>query len=294
MLPGMGTPIVDALESANRLFAGPKLNKLFRIPAKLAASGLVKRSSGKTVRKSVRTFWGGQMTVVLPETVSMSIYRYGFLEYDLSRAFIEYLKPGMTFFDVGAHFGYFTCLASHLVGPSGQVHSFEPTRSTFDILSENAASRANVKVNNCAAYSKPATIRFNDFGIAYSAFNSMAGARMSEEQRAVLKPNTYDVNAITIDDYVRETGAKPAAMKIDAESAEYDILLGMDRVLTEIRPAISIEVGDYAVEGVAGSGQVVRHLIGKGYQPHEWRDGALRLHEAQSTYGFGNLLFLPE
>ena len=82
-------------------------------------------------------------------------------------------------------------------------------------------------------------------------------------------------------------------MKIDAESAEYDILLGMEHILTEIKPAISIEVGDYALDGVAGSSKVVQHLIGKGYRPHEWRDGGLKPHEPQSNYGYANLLFLP-
>ena len=289
----MDAQLISALDAQSELKESPKWIKAFRIGGKLAYSGLIRRSDGKTVKKTVPTFWGGKMVVVLPEQVSLTIYRYKFLEYDLSRAFLDYLKPGMTFFDVGAHFGYFTCLASHLVGPTGQVHSFEPTRSTFEILGENAASRPNVKINNVAAYSKPTTIQFNDYGIAYSAFNSLAGARLDENQRAKLKPNIYDVKAITIDDYVRQTGAKPAAMKIDAESAEYDILLGMDRVLTEIKPAISIEVGDYAIDGVTESSKVVQYLMSKGYQPHEWRDGALRHHEAKSNYEYANLLFLP-
>ena len=290
----MGHDAISALEAGAKLLGASKLEKLLAIPGKLAYSGMIRRSDGKIVKKKVRTFWGGEMVVVLPEMMSMAIYRYGFLEYDLSRAFVDYLKPGMTFFDVGAHFGYFSCLASHMVGAGGHVHSFEPTRSTFEILSENAGSRPNIKANNVAAYSKPTTIRFNDFGIAYSAYNSLAGARLDEEDRAKLKPDTYEVKAITIDDYVRETGAKPNAIKIDAESAEMDILLGMDQVLHDIKPAISIEVGDFQIEGVAESADVVKHLVSRGYRPHEWRDGELRPHEPKANYEFGNLLFLPQ
>ena len=83
-------------------------------------------------------------------------------------------------------------------------------------------------------------------------------------------------------------------MKIDAESAEYEILLGMEWILSEVRPAVSIEVGDYSLDGVASSSNVVKHMIGKGYRPHEWRDGALRPHELKATYGYGNLWFIPE
>jgi FkbM family methyltransferase len=288
----MSQQLIAALEAGARLHRASRLRKLMTIPGKLAYLKMIERS-GKIVKTTVPTFWGGQMIIVLPEQISMTIYEYGFLEYDLSRAFIDCLKPGMTFFDVGAHFGYFSCLGAHLVGPSGQVHSFEPTRSTFEILTENATSRSNIRTNNVAAYSRSTTIPFNDFGVAYSAFNSLSGARLDANERSGLKPRSYEITAIALDDYVAQTGAKPAVMKIDAESAELEILLGMDRVLSEIKPMISVEVGDYALDGVAKSASVVQHLIQKGYQPHEWRDGALRPHVAQANYTYGNLLFLP-
>ena len=37
---------------------------------------------------------------------------------------------GAKFWDVGAHVGFFTLLASRLVGPSGEVHAFEPVYAT--------------------------------------------------------------------------------------------------------------------------------------------------------------------
>jgi FkbM family methyltransferase len=288
----MSQPLIDSLETGARLHSASKLYKVLTIPRRLAYARWT-RLVGRPAKTAARTFWGEQMTLVLPEPVSTTIYQYGFLEYDLSRAFIECIKPGMTFFDVGAHFGYFTCLASHLVGPSGQVHSFEPTPSTYAILSENAAARRNVRTNNVAAYSQSTTLTFNDFGLAYSAFNSMSSARLDEDQRAQLKPTSYQATTITLDEYVQQSGAKPDVIKIDAESSELDILLGMDNILSEIKPIISLEVGDYGLEGVASSASVVQHLIGKNYRPHEWRDGALRLHIQRADYRFGNLLFIP-
>ena len=135
----MSQDAIATLEARAKLLGGSKFEKLLAIPGKLAYSGMIRRSEGKVVKKTVDTFWGGKMVVVLPEMMSMAIYRYGFLEYDLSRAFVDYLKPGMKFFDVGADFGYFSCLASHLVGAAGQVHSFEPdAQARFEILGENA------------------------------------------------------------------------------------------------------------------------------------------------------------
>jgi FkbM family methyltransferase len=38
----------------------------------------------------------------------------------------KWLRPGMTFVDVGANVGYFTALAASLVGPTGRVFAIEP------------------------------------------------------------------------------------------------------------------------------------------------------------------------
>ena len=47
------------------------------------------------------------------------------------------LRPGMTFVDVGANWGYFTLLAASLVGTTGRVLSLEPDPRLFSILQEN-------------------------------------------------------------------------------------------------------------------------------------------------------------
>ena len=52
-------------------------------------------------------------------------------------------KPGMTFVDVGAYVGYFTVLASRLVGSRGRVFAFEPEVRAYQYLLRNIA------VNSC-------------------------------------------------------------------------------------------------------------------------------------------------
>ena len=49
----------------------------------------------------------------------------------------ERIKPAMTFLDVGAHVGYFTCLAARLVGPRGLVLAFEPSSRNYELLLAN-------------------------------------------------------------------------------------------------------------------------------------------------------------
>src|ERR1041384_4654307 len=48
-----------------------------------------------------------------------------------------FLRSRDVFVDVGANIGLFTLIAARLVGPQGQVGSFEPTPETFARLKDN-------------------------------------------------------------------------------------------------------------------------------------------------------------
>ena len=241
-----------------------------------------------------KTFWNEKMYVVIPEVVSLDIYQHGFYEEGLTRMILEYLTAGMVFFDIGAHFGYFTLLGSAIVGDSGQVHSFEPIRHTFGILKKNVSRRRNVFLNNCAVFSERKAVVINDFGIKYSAFDSLYHARLSQDVMSRVKTKKYKVKSVSVDNYVESTGVVPDFVKIDAESSEYEILLGMQKTIKRYHPMISVEVGDMAVEGVSTSSALISFLINKGYQPYEYDRGRILRHTLKLTqYQYDNLLFMP-
>jgi len=234
------------------------------------------------------------MTVVYLEPTSLATSRYGFYEEGLTAMVLEYLKPGMTFLDVGAHVGYFTLLASWLVGNSGQIHSFEPTPSTFEVLRFNASRNNNTYVNQVAVASESGMVTLNDYGPAFAGYNSMYQARMPEVALNRVKSTKFQASAISIDEYVTRESLTPNFVKIDAESSEFDILKGMEQTLQELRPMISIEVGDMDIEGVIQSRDLVMYLVSKGYHPYEFSvDGIVR-HQLKERYGYDNILFLPE
>ena len=56
------------------------------------------------------------------------------------------LRPGHTFVDVGANWGYFTLLGAHLVGPHGRVVAFEPDPRLFRTLAWNLRANALSRV----------------------------------------------------------------------------------------------------------------------------------------------------
>jgi FkbM family methyltransferase len=236
-------------------------------------------------------FFGGHMRVVLPEVVSRVIYTYGFFDAEVTYLVSRYIKPGDTVLDVGAHFGYVSALSSHLVGDAGRVYSFEPTPSTFAVLSENAKSRANITALNLGAGQQNSTLDIADYGLQYCAWNTMADESRMPMALAGVKANRVKVNVVKLDDYLDENGIVPSFIKIDAENFEADVIAGLANTIQKARPIVLMETGSTASLTAAES------LANQGYRPHvvprsgvveEWQGP---LDEANSR--FKDILFLP-
>ncbi|GAH14229.1 unnamed protein product, partial [marine sediment metagenome] len=136
----MDNNLIESLKRAVSISKATRAQKLKKVPVRLIYSKileLINRWLDKPFKVKAKTFWGEEMFLIIPEVVSLSIYRYGFHEENLTKMISEYLKPGMTFFDIGAHFGYFTMLVSYIVGEKGMVHSFEPISNTYEVLIQN-------------------------------------------------------------------------------------------------------------------------------------------------------------
>jgi FkbM family methyltransferase len=237
---------------------------------------------------TVRTFWGRKMRVVLPEEVSLYIFRSSVHEPKLSAALCALVRPGDTVYDVGAHFGFFSLLAADLVGPSGSVHAFEPTPATFTTLRENLASVPHARAVCCAAWKEDTLLPIHDFGKVYSAYNTFGRPRTAR----AIRGSEYFVCAKTLDEYVAMTGDPPTFVKIDAESSEYEVLCGMRATLQRHRPAISIEIGDVA-EGARLSREAIELVEAAGYVAAEFEDGFVP-HRTRDVYEYDNLFLFPE
>ncbi|MFC9220816.1 FkbM family methyltransferase [Streptomyces hygroscopicus] len=233
------------------------------------------------------------MSIALPEEVSVSIHRYGFVDYDLTAFLLSHVRPGSTVVDVGAHIGYYTMLASALVGPAGKVWSFEPTPSTLSVLRRNVDRLPNALVVPAAVWSKREELVFHDHGLGYSAYNSAFRARLPDAVRERIPSVPFTVEAVSLDEHVRAEGIDVDFVKIDAESAEAHVLEGMRDLLARRRPVISLEVGDLDVPGAPSSRELVDTLMTAGYEPWELRRGTPVPHRPRTHYVYQNLLFAP-
>jgi FkbM family methyltransferase len=278
-------------------YQASRVSKLQRGHVKLAYSKaleLAARRLGIGIKRRATLFSGQRLTVIYPEPTSLAVSRYGFYEEGLTKLVLKHLDPGMIFLDVGAHIGYFTLLASWRVGESGEVHSFEPTPSTFEVLRSNAGHIGNVHLNQTAVASVVGTATLHDFGAAHSGYNSMYRARMTENELSRKKITQFQAPTISIDEYVEQKKLTPNFVKIDAESAEFDILKGMEQTINRCRPIISVEVGDMDIEGVISCRELVLYLLEKGYWAYEFDGNGIAKHQPKDRYEYDNILFLPK
>lgn len=261
-------------------------------PVKSAAPFLL-RKAGLPVHVAATTFFHRRMKVVLPEMVSVAIWRDGYFEEDVCAYLLALLRPGDCFIDVGGHFGFFSMLARELVGVQGTVVTFEPMPSTRKILMENMNEHAGPAMHYlipAAAGAKVGKLSFKDFGLTGSAFATSG----TERNSSVKLRGEVDVDVRTVDSVIEDLQVPSLRlMKIDAENAEFDVVQGSLGTIRALRPAIILEAGDASGEH-SSTRRVIDVLLAEGYSPYEFYNWVLRPHAVTQSYGYQNLLMIPQ
>ncbi|HTW94976.1 MAG TPA: FkbM family methyltransferase, partial [Tepidisphaeraceae bacterium] len=139
---------------------------------------------------------------------------------------------GKHLFDVGGNYGVFT-VALAREHPNSTIHTFEPGPRIFQVLEGNVRRNGleNVRRNPMAVSDSCGTVRFTQ-STSCDALNRL-GEDVSDTTQG---SRTFDVQAITIDDYCQNAGVdRIAFLKIDVEGAEPKVLRGARNMLTEQR-----------------------------------------------------------
>ncbi len=158
-------------------------------------------------------------------------------EPEVQDALQRYLRPGMTFYDLGANIGFFSLLAARLVGEQGRVIAFEADPEIAVRL------REHVDRNKLGCVT---TVEKAVWSEACKVFFERVDPRTSPDRglghvvRAA-SVNTIEIEAVTLDDFAR-TSPTPDFIKCDVEGAEVEVFRGARRVLAEKRPGILCEI----------------------------------------------------
>lgn len=203
----------------------------------------------------------GVKVIVHPDWMYKWIYLYREYEPEETVVFKRIVKKGDLCFDVGANFGYYSCLFARL---GATVHAFEPLPSNYLLNQET------VKLNRLEA-----EILTNNIGLGAASGEftvyTFAGLSNGHASATTLgrqdsKPHVCKIT--TLDEYCEKARIeKIDFMKMDIEGHEYECLKGGARVLTGGgAPIIHFEVNaECLADRGRDANELVRLLAGYGY-----------------------------
>jgi FkbM family methyltransferase len=187
----------------------------------------------------------------------------GIYEPEMVATLKRFLRPGDAFADVGANEGYFSVVASRIVGTTGRVLAVEPQGRLQPVLMRN------FEINGCRNATVTAAAVSDAAGVAeLNLAPSMNTGASSLMQRTRYTPRRETVPTRTLDDIIKASGmGRVNLLKMDIEGWEYEAILG-SRPLFEagVIRAITVELHeDHLRARGLGIKPIVDFLTGCGY-----------------------------
>jgi len=264
------------LSKVEKLSRGSKLHRFLNNPYKyvyaIALKEVVYKLTHKEKIVKCKLFTGMDMHIMLP--ASTDIFLTGgkshISEIRLARFLIQNLIPRSIFWDIGAHYGYFSLLASSLVTFQGKVISIEASPTSFSILHLNATQQNNVEAFHNAVSDKAKKISFFELPNIYSEYNSTDLSQYEKESWFdKVEARRIDIDAFSIDELYEQQGMVPDIIKIDVEGGEAAVINGSTKLLhaTSHKPVLVMEYLTSHRNNQPHK-QAAYTLMQLGYQPH--------------------------
>jgi FkbM family methyltransferase len=197
-------------------------------------------------------------------------FAYGSWEPEVVRSIQDHVHSGTRVLDIGAQSGFYSLLLSRLVGPEGTVFAFEPLPANFRVLEENLSlnSIQNVMIRREAVSDFSGNISFE---FPREEVSLIAGPLLESDNLGA-----FQVPAISLDDFVRQTGQPIQFIKMDVEGAETAVLRGAVQTLKAFHPSMVVELHhDHPQDGLHPAITLLEQL---GYQIEWLNEVAYRSH----------------
>jgi FkbM family methyltransferase len=182
--------------------------------------------------------FGATFNCRLPDMIQTYIHLFGIWEPDVTAFVARRLKPGDAFIDVGANVGYFSLLASRLVGDGGSVAAIEAAPAIHEQLVENLAlngSPPNIRTINMAASRERGTLQLFRGPMHNRGLTSTVQHRGMQPETAV---EAAPLGELLTTEEIERT----RLIKIDVEGGEDGVLAGMLPLLDRLPPDVELLV----------------------------------------------------
>jgi FkbM family methyltransferase len=242
---------------------------------------------------------GRVATSLLPESAlnTLKKHYYGYLLTHIPEGWMEadaallpcLVQSGDRVVDVGANLGMFTRKLARLVGPDGNVYSFEPIPQTFDFLSHNLKKLGLRQVK-----SHPFALSDSERTEVMVIPRYRWGSECWYDAR--VKTAAADANWREIEVHSRtlDSFALPqiSFIKCDANYHELAVLRGGLKTIKRDRPAMLIEVNPDPDDPTTTAYETFALLRDLGYEAYRWDQG--KLEPRQRGQRSQNYFFLTE
>lgn len=185
-------------------------------------------------------------------------YWLGTYESGFQKIFLNKVTKGDIFFDVGAHVGFYSLLASQLIGEEGKVFSFEPSSRNFAYLKKHIKinRRSNIVINQKAIMDRSGFFPFDQ------TEGSFTGHIVISEKN---NKKMQGVQGVSLDDFCEKNKVFPTILKIDVEGAEADVFRGAQRIIEMAHPKIflaihSAKLAEECESFLVKRGYIIKHI----------------------------------
>lgn len=215
------------------------------------------------------------------ENYATLAYTCGLYDFEDMLFMMHMLRPGDHFGDFGSNIGVYSVLAG---SRGASVLAVEPVPDTYRRLCENLRMNATSATPvNCGLSDQEGNLKFTtDRG----GMNKVA---KNDGQ------NTCDVDVMTVDGLVKQTGHAPIVVKIDVEGFEFPLLTGAKELLSTHLNAIIIELNGSGHEYGHSDEAVHSLIISHGFAPYRYHPFSRELIKRDGiNHGSFNTIYIKE
>lgn len=199
--------------------------------------------------------------------IDKHIFLYGVYEPFMLDIISKYLKPGMTYIDIGANIGQHSMYAASIVGENGKIYAYEPIPKIYEqLLASSKVNKYDTIINayNYALGEKDSKELLNvSKDIGGSSLVNNTGDTEEKIEVIIKKGNDDLFNLSKID-----------MVKIDVEGYELEVLHGIKESLIKHHPIILLEYsGEFYKKNTHNNGtKILTLLIECGYTLYDIED----------------------
>jgi FkbM family methyltransferase len=229
------------------------------------------------VKRQIHTFPDGRKVSIDPiSDFGLKIAKNEGYEKEMTDQISSILKPGDTFIDLGGNEGYFSIIASGIVGQTGKVITIEPQQRLWEIIINNSILNSCYNIQllpyGISSTSGEATMTLfpnlntgaSSLSPNFNFYISLISIRKKFYKRQKIYTKTLDVLSAIFPKRIK-------LIKIDIEGFEYEALKGSENLLKQhVFEYLLIEIHRKSLESLGQKESDVMDFLSKfGYQKRQ-------------------------